>query len=389
MKHLAGWGVILIVLAVCAEIISFFALTFVPQFGKFLYHPPEITRADYEAYMTERHPVLGWPGEEYLKILADAQGARTSPANEALGPDALPCVSVYGDSFAFSDEVENNEAWANVLTERLGCRVNNFGVGGFGADQAVLRLEQDLQAGRPLGDTLILTLYPDNLNRHMNQWRQLLTGQPLTFKPAFRVDAAGEVVLEPLFTGDYETFQKLTEDPAAYLPTEGYLPGAPGFRRKQRAGFPYSLTMANIVIEQIRSFRGFGNSGMSRFYNVPSFYDDPSGPSADKKAVTAHIVRHFVALCAAHEDKRCIFVITPDPELVLQQGETGTHDLRALLEPAAEGVLFLDATDMFTDLADICTHLTRPDDCGGHYNAAGNARLAEFVDAGLKIAAGN
>ncbi len=382
MGRWAGWAVILVILALCAEAVGYVALNFVPQFDRFVYRTPQVPEAEYAAYVADRDPVLGWPSEAWLAERADARHSRISPANAALGEAARPCISVYGDSFAYGDEVGDEAAWANVLADRLGCRVNNFGVGGYGADQAVMRLEKHLAEGRELGGTLILTLYPDNLNRHMNQWRNLLTGQPLSFKPAFRVDGDG-LAPEPIFAGDHQAFEALADDPGAYLATETYLPDTPGFRRMRRVGFPYALDLAGIVLDQVKSFRGFGSSGRANFFNYPVYYDDASGPSEEKKAVTAGIVRRFAALCKA-EGKRCVFVITPSPELVLQRDETGAHDLGPWLKPAAGGLIFLDATDMFDDLDDICAHVVRADDCGGHYNEAGNARLAAFVEAGLQ-----
>ena len=105
----------------------------------------------YAGYLTIRNPVTGWPlspGMEHEEMLEmaesmgvvleyDAYGARTSPAF----PDpAVPsCVSLYGDSFTWSSEVEHEEAWGNLLATQLDCRVHNFGVGGYGSDQAYLR----------------------------------------------------------------------------------------------------------------------------------------------------------------------------------------------------------------------------------------------------------
>lgn len=388
MKQAAGWIAILIVLAVCFEIIAFAVISVVPQFQQFIYRTPMVTQERFDGYMAVRDPLLGWPSKTRLSKDADERGARLSPANDALGPEARACISVYGDSFAYSAEVGPEDAWANVLTTELGCRVNNFGVGGFGADQAVLRLERHLKEGADLGDTLILTLYPDNLNRHMNQWRNLLTGQPLSFKPAFRLTESGEVVLEPIFDGDYDAFLKLAETPQVYLPAERYVPDAPGLRRMKRVGFPYSVAFAGILIDQVQSFRGFGSSGRANFYNYPAYYDTAEGPSDEKKAIATHIIRRFAALCQEH-DKTCAFVITPEPDTVLQRMENGEHDLRGWLQEAATGLVFLDGTDIFTDLDDICAHVTAPEACNGHYNAAGYARLAQFVARGLKNATGN
>jgi hypothetical protein len=49
------------------------------------------------------------------------------------------CVAAFGDSFTHSDEVTDENTWANILSARLGCNVHNYGVGGYGEDQAVAK----------------------------------------------------------------------------------------------------------------------------------------------------------------------------------------------------------------------------------------------------------
>ncbi len=377
--RLAGWVAILAFLALCAEVMSFAALKLVPQFRQFTYNVPEVSEAAYRTYLDERDPVLGWPSPDRLSDFADARGARISPANAALG-DISPCISVYGDSFAFGDEASDTEAWANVLAETLGCRVDNYGIGGYGTGQALLRFESHLAEGKELGDVIVLTMYPDNLNRNVNQWRYLLTRQPLWFKPAFYVTPSGDVALAPLFDGDYATFQALTQDPASYLPGETYLPGAPGFRRPVPEGFPYAVTLGRILTDQVRNFRGFEDR--ANFYNYPTHFDSAAGPSENKRKVATHIIRRYRAVCADH-DKTCVFVITPDPEMILQRSKPGTSALTDWIAPATDGLIFLNGAEIFSDVEDICTHLTRPEACSGHYSAAGYARLADFVKNGL------
>ena len=59
-----------------------------------------------------------------------------------------PLVSAFGDSFTHGDEVAATQTWAEVLAASLGGDVFNFGVGGYGMDQALLRFERD-QPKRP------------------------------------------------------------------------------------------------------------------------------------------------------------------------------------------------------------------------------------------------
>ena len=60
------------------------------------------------------------------------------PQSSELSPS---CGSAFGDSMTHGDEVTDDEAWLHRLSERLGCNVQNFGVGGYGLDQAALRYE--------------------------------------------------------------------------------------------------------------------------------------------------------------------------------------------------------------------------------------------------------
>lgn len=378
----AGWAAMIAVLALGLEILSYAALRLVPTFGFFAYRPPTVTEADFATYLQDRHPTLGWPSASWLGDNTDDRGARLSPANAALG-DTRPCISVYGDSFAFSDEVDAKDAWANVLADDLGCRVDNYGVGGFGTDQALLRFEGHLDQGRDPGDTVILTILPDNLNRNVNQWRYLLGSHPLSFKPAFR--AGDGVALEPLFSGGLAAVHTIAADPSAHLPAETYAPGDPGLRRPQRMRFPYSLTLARIGLNHLRGYRAGAPDGRRFLANQPTYYDTPDGPSAQKLKVTAHILGRFAAACAT-PGRTCVLLLIPDPELVFQAGRDGTHDLDGWLRQAATGLTYLDATAMFADLDDICAHMTNPQGCNGHYSPAGYARLAGFVQDRLGLA---
>ena len=378
---IVGWTLLALFLFGLFEIASFAVLTLTPQLKPYLYTPPEVSREDYAAYLEQRHPVLGWPGKDWLARMADARGARLSPANAGFG-DVAPCVDVYGDSFAFGAEADDADAWANVLAARLGCRVDNYGVGGYGVGQALLRFEGNLQT-RPPAETIILTLYPDNLVRNVNQWRYLLSRNPLAFKPAFHAGADG-VDLAPLFDGDYETFRNLAEDPAAYLRAEENLPGAPTLRAPVEMGFPYTATASALAYKFLRGFRSFDTDGRSSFYNYPSYYDTPDGPSDNKRTVARYIIQRFAETCGDVAET-CVFVIMPDPELLFQREKFGEHDL-GWLRPEGGDLIYLDGSDVFDDVEDICNHLTKPAACKGHFSAEGYARMAGFIGEAIEKA---
>ena len=148
------------------EGISFLAGIYLQPLGIF-YKP--IIADDYPEYLAIRDPVLGWPapntfGQDGER---DAVGSRIIP----LFPDPAsysPCVALYGDSFTWSSEVDHAHAWSNVLSGLLQCRVANYGVGGYGTDQAYLRFLHNEKDVAPIA---ILNHLSENILRNVNQFR--------------------------------------------------------------------------------------------------------------------------------------------------------------------------------------------------------------------------
>lgn len=74
-------------------------------------------------------------------------------------------IAILGDSNAFALEVPFEDSWGYFLEEDLGTdfQVLNFGVNGYGIDQAVMRYEIDIREWRP--DVVILAFIQHNLTR--------------------------------------------------------------------------------------------------------------------------------------------------------------------------------------------------------------------------------
>lgn len=112
-------------------------------------------------------------------LTIDAQGLR-----ENGGPPPPPGKQVLavGDSYTFGDQVSDRETWPAALERRLGIRVLNGGVFGYGFDQIVLRAEALADELSP--DVLVVSLIPDDIERTEYSYR-------FAHKPYFeRVDAA-------------------------------------------------------------------------------------------------------------------------------------------------------------------------------------------------------
>ena len=120
-------------------------LYIIPRANFIFYRKPDtedILKADFENYMKMRHPVLGWPspsvfGDEQF----DGSGSRWIPSFPA---EDTEVVSLYGDSYTYATDVSHEDAWSNILSKMVGGRVANFGVGGYGTDQAYLRFNRNI-----------------------------------------------------------------------------------------------------------------------------------------------------------------------------------------------------------------------------------------------------
>ena len=165
--------------------------------------PPELTPAEFEEYMTLRDPIrrMDRPAYKTRTEWRTADGARISPANAAASAIANLAFPSTATRSLLDTTSSNDEAWPNVLAERMSCPVQNFGVGGYGVDQAALRFVQNDTDMAPIS---ILGIFTDDLNRNMNQWRYLLRApKPLRFKPSFQLDENGGIEIVPLPVSSY------------------------------------------------------------------------------------------------------------------------------------------------------------------------------------------
>lgn len=222
------------------------------------YQLPALTVPAYDDYLAIRDPELGWPApREIPGTRYDASGARPNPAFPQPGHE---CISLYGDSFTRSPEVADAEAWGNVLSEQLGCRAANFGVGGYGTDQALLRFERNQDDRAPI---TIPGFFVRDVLRNVTQYLHLdFTNQPMAFKRRFALDGDGVrlIPLPRIPSADLTTFG---DHPARFLEHETFLPG--GRLGGTRIGFPFSLVLARAVTSERLRARLAGHQNWADF----------------------------------------------------------------------------------------------------------------------------
>jgi hypothetical protein len=346
-------------------------LWFIPD--HWYYTPP--TREAFLHYLASAIDwEFGWRPESHE---LSAAGYRRAPAGEGL---ATPCIALYGDSFTFGSEVPPEFAWGNLLTERLGCRVDNYGVVGYGTDQAYLYFKYHHEHGLDQAPVVILSHLSENIVRNITQDFGLIYQTPLALKPRFVLEPSGALRLVPmprLAPADYDAYRR---DMRQFLHAEYLLPSQ-SVLSKRRIFFPYVITVPYLF-----TYKRIYASLLFYAFDVPPWFAelyDPAHPSHALQ-VTRDILLHFDTEARRDGKRPLIFVIPTARDLVYFQ-RTRQWSYASLLSMLQDhgisqainlGPLLL-AKVQDGDLCEyFCTNRTTR---SGHFTVKGNSILAEVV----------
>ena len=201
--------------------------------------------ADPEQYTLDRERAAGLAS--HLDAALGWTNRYPTPHQERPRPRTfgVSLLATFGDSYTHGDEVADAETWQSYLAEELGADVYNFGVGGDGPDQALLRFRETRD--RLQTPHVALGFVLENINRVVNRYRPFYypdTGIPLT-KPRFVVkDGALELLPNPLARP--EDLARLAD------PSFIHALGADDFwysqARQPRLGFPYARLLISPAI---------------------------------------------------------------------------------------------------------------------------------------------
>lgn len=133
----------------------------------------------------------------------NALGARSLREYEPAPPEGVTRLLCFGDSFTFGEEVPDGDDYPALFEDTYpGYEALNFGVGGYGTDQALLRFRR-LAPGLG-GHVVCIGLLLENIGRNVNRYRPLwYPGTPANgVKPRFILGPAGlELVPLPFADG--------------------------------------------------------------------------------------------------------------------------------------------------------------------------------------------
>ena len=323
-------------------------------------------------YFAQRDPKLGWPAKDSLGTANyGVTGARPLPS---FPESAKPCVSVYGDSYTYSSYVGPADAWSNLVAQSMDCRVANYGVPGYGTDQAYLRFVNNPQDGARFA---ILGVATVDIIRLVNQDRSLLwrADQGLLLKPRFSIVEDDKLTLIEMPWFGPAQLSEYLKRPERFLKYEWFMPGTPDGPIVFE--MPYSIALLRSFTNPRVVNKLLGKPSWIQFYDR----DHPSGALT----LLTRITEQFIRL-AVERGIRPVVLIIPTSQDLIYAREEGRNPSASYLEELHERQIeHLDILPYMlrylgeNDVCNVFTEKTWLGFCWGHYNPEGEEVIASLV----------
>ena len=333
---------------------------------------------------------LGWVRKPYTsgqekgrngkktQFTVNEHGARCNPGYD----DKEQVISLFGDSYAFGRQVNDDQTWSHLVSKQIDLNIRNFGVGNYGLDQAILRMQRELS--KRSSQLTIILVVPETICRVQAVWKHYSEyGNTFAFKPRFVLD------------GDQLVYKKnLIDKKEKYLKYADYLEEMKAndyfyetkFRR-DILKFPYAASFV----------RSFSRNGpliaallKAKLSNVPEVMDQPFQMilknnhqismslynDEQSNRLMEALVRHGKAVAEQH-DSKFLFCMVPqlqDLELIKEHGVY----YQPLLDQFSQFTNVLNLTDVLISQDNIGECYTH-DMYGGHLSSHGNQLVAEVI----------
>lgn len=359
MRRALMYALMCMIVLIGVEAVAYAAIGFLKPAG--LFYDPSMVTQSYSDYLARRDGTLGWEPPRHSQAAVD--GTRRDPA---FPTTARACVSLFGDSFTWSAEVADGDAWGSVLGTKLKCRVSNYGVGGYGTDQAYLRF----LSLPPDGGVVLLNHTSENILRNVNRYRNLLyPGREFAFKPRF-IDQNGTLAPLPLPEIAPAEISRFLASPALYLDHEYFLPG--GDSGLQFISFPYAQTVLKAMASNYHARAKLTNTPRhAAFYRA----DHPSGALT----VTDGIVRAFTKQADARWQIPVVTAIPTCDDLKYFRAR-GVFPYDPLVKSiSAQSIRHIDFGVRIAERIRGAPPENFYASCSAHFNAAGYRLLADIA----------
>lgn len=325
------------------------------------------------------------------KWTINQKGCRTNPNFDELEST----ISCYGDSFAFCRQVNDDETWEHYLSELQKTNVLNFGVGNYGLDQSILRLQREFPKNKT--KTVILGVVPDTISRIMSLWKHYYEyGNTFAFKPRF--------VLEG---GNLKLIKNKIDDESKFLTYKSFLDEIKQVDffyekkfKKEKVFFPYSFTLLKNIQRNTwiffwvtsihiakklkidtKNIEWFPMQKIMRInlrwrimlYNL----EEPS-----------HLMKKLVEEFASYSKEQQftpVFVFIPQKDDLIFI-KTKFHFYKKFISEISQiqGLYFIDLVQPLLGVHDLDELYSDDNEYGGHLSKIGNKKVAEIIHVELQ-----
>ncbi len=314
----------------------------------------------YDVYLKKRDKLLGWDtfdGKDNLDKYA-ARVDRSSFTN------SKPCIDVYGDSFTYGHENEVY-SWPSQLSELIECRVRNFGVGGYGSDQAQIKF----LSKKDHSNVVFLNHFSENIIRNINQFRNFIyPNKSFVFKPRYIINN-DQLKLVPLPDIQKKNINDFLSYPKKYLKEEYFLPNNES--GIQTLKFPFILNI-------LKSFNHW-HIKKKIFFN-PSRLVDFYSPNHKSQALQiTYKIMHSFYLEAKRLGLKPVLTVFPtcrDLEYFQKYNKYPYENLIALLQQ--ENLRYIDFGPIIMEHSKN-NFKKLYDRCGGHFNVKGETLVSNVI----------
>ena len=342
-------------------------------------------------------PELGWvrkPNTSHDEIgkketttwHIDERGSRKNPY---MGSKESK-ISCYGDSFTFARQVNDDETWEYYLSELTKTSVQNFGVGNYGLDQAVLRLKREF----PKNPTkiVIMGIVPDTISRILSMWKHYYEyGNTFGFKPKFKIyDGNLELLKNPINTekkfDEYEKFLRYIQENDFFYKNKF---------KNEKISFPYSITiLRNLkrnygIINWVRKSKKTKSKNqettkipwdlMSIIMRINLGWRIKLFKDKNTTILFKKIIEEYVNYSKQYNFKP-IFILLPQKDDILFIKKK-YHFYQKFIDEIMKinGLIFIDITKELLKYNKLDQLYSEDNEYGGHYSKIGNKLLAKII----------
>jgi len=317
-------------------------------------------------------------------------GCRFNPNSQLNTNISIGC---FGDSFCFCRQVNDDETWQCYLEKSTACSVKNFGVGNYGADQAVIRMNRELTKNK--FDICILAVVPSTIVRILCVWKHYNEfGNTFGFKPRFDCIDNKTIIIPNIIDSEEKFFRyrDFIEDIRKY----DYFYESKFRNEMLRFPFIFSILrnskrniplLLALILRKTFSSIGIASSYLEKYpmEKIMSVnLDLRTGLFSNDYAVSIFeaIIKEFKRLSSEYSFKP-VFLLMPQKDDIIFMRKNGFYyadcltRIRKIVDAFDLGEKLIDAQNLDDLFSDDSVY-------GGHLSRHGNELAADFICAKLR-----